>query len=242
MTLRPPVRPTRPVVPPPVAQWFLGVDVGKLQDPAALSVCLRVGAPPALYQVRYLQRWKLGTRYGDVCDRVAEVWRSPLLKGHKYLVIDATGGGGPVLEMFEERGLPPVGITITKSGSDVVRIPKTPTLTRRPGEPLCVAFFDYHVSKRDLTSMLRKTLEGGRIKVAADIAERDVLQQELLNFSRKISDSGNEMYEAYHANEHDDVALSVALPIWYAEHEVPAVHQDAPSQPLKVRLPRELRA
>jgi hypothetical protein len=52
-----------------------------------------------------------------------------------------------------------------------------------------------------------------------------VLRKELTNFKAKISLSGHDSYGAGSGTDewreapHDDLVLSVALGIWYAEHE-----------------------
>ena len=57
-----------------------------------------------LYQVRQLERMPLGTSYVDVVERVRAIVTSGPLAGRCKLVVDATGVGGPVVDMLKKAG------------------------------------------------------------------------------------------------------------------------------------------
>ena len=88
--------------------------------------------PPAespIYHLRHLKRFRLGTSYPAVVERVGEMLAGPPLWGCRQLVVDGTGVGAPVVDMFRQKGLVPIAITIT--GGDTVtgergnyRVPK----------------------------------------------------------------------------------------------------------------------
>ena len=55
------------------------------------------------------------------------------------------------------------------------------------------------------------------MKIAAGLQHAQILKQELLNFRVKVNErTGNEQYEAWRENEHDDLVLATALACWYA--------------------------
>ena len=69
----------------------------------------------SIYQVGYLQRLPLQTNYVDVVGHVGYLLRQ--LPGTE-LVIDATGVGRPVLNLFQYSGVSPCGVMITAGSAE----------------------------------------------------------------------------------------------------------------------------
>ncbi len=154
------------------------------------------------YHLRHLERPALGTKYPTIVARVKTLLATPPLTLHTPLVIDRTGVGRPVTDLFEGQGVHPYAITIT--GGDEVS-------TDGP----------YHtkVPKRELVSTLVAVFQTGRLKIAAGLAEGPVLVNELTNFKVKVNlATGNDSYEAYRESVHDDLVLAVAMAVWHGEH------------------------
>jgi hypothetical protein len=203
--------------------YFVGLDLGKSADYTALAVIQTIEHPPIErhipgtfrveqvpspdppeLHVRHLERFPLGTRYPAIVAAVASRlpalptdWRDP---SKPVLVVDKTGVGAPVVDLFEDAGLEPVPITITSGTS--------PTPDGR----------GYHVPKRDLVSTLQVILQNGRLKINQDLTAASMLTQELLSFKTKYTDVGNATFEAWREKDHDDLVLAVAMAVWYAEH------------------------
>lgn len=185
-------------------KFFLGLDLGQAQDFTALAVVerkeFRYEAKPDEYHIRHLERPKLGTPYPAIVERVQNLLKSDQLWGRTALVVDKTGVGAPVVDMFRKAGLRPVPITITGGNS--------------------VGSGDggYHVPKRDLVTNLQVLLQAGRLKVAAELPEARLLVDELLNFKVKINvKTAHDSYEAWREGTHDDLVLAAALACWYGE-------------------------
>jgi hypothetical protein len=197
---------------------FLGLDLGQSQDYTALCVLQTVPAPPievvnpytgsvthtaspvppALH-IRHLERFPLGTRYPKIVQAVGDRLRTlTTVHGRPVLIVDKTGVGAPVVDLFVEAGLEPVAITITAGG-----------------EPHSVPG-GYNVSKRDLVAAVQATLQTSRLKFAEALPDVATLTQELVNFQYKITAKANDTYEG-RAGAHDDLVLCVALALWYAE-------------------------
>jgi hypothetical protein len=121
----------------------------------------------------------------------------------RLVVIDSTGVGLGIMDMFIKENLYPVGITIT-GGSEV----------NRDGD-------NYKVPKRDLVTCLQILFQTERLKIARELKYVDTLVQELGNFRVKITTKGNDTYEAWREGQHDDLVLSVALACWYGENNQP---------------------
>src|ERR1041385_7988869 len=93
--------------------YFIGLDLGQRRDFTAVAVVERVPAHPTQHNIRHLERVALGTSYTAVVERVCHLLRMPMLGGHATVVIDGTGVGVAVLDLFQRVGIRPVAITIT---------------------------------------------------------------------------------------------------------------------------------
>ena len=164
-----------------------------------------VWTPPAespIYHLRHLERFRLGTSYSAVVERVGEMLAGPPLWGCRQLVVDGTGVGAPVVDMFRQKSLVPIAITIT--GGD--------TVTGDGG--------NYRVPKRYLVSTMQVLLQAGLLKVAEELPDATVLVQELLNFRVKIDPlTAHDSYGAWREGQHDDLVLATSVACWYAERQ-----------------------
>jgi hypothetical protein len=114
------------------------LDLGQAADFSALCVVEKTrrqdeGAPrPANhYALRHFHRWPLGSPYTQIVRDVREMVARPALDGCT-LVIDGTGVGRAVVDLFKEarlgRRLQPVVITagrqVVAAAGDVLNVPK----------------------------------------------------------------------------------------------------------------------
>ena len=206
------------------AHFFFGLDLGQAADYTALAILERI--PPAApaaplgwtpykiraveaepepqrtrYELRHLERVRLGTSYPAIVQYAARLLTTAPLQDAATLIVDYTGGGRPTFDMFVAAGLAPVGITIT-GGDAVVRDGAV-----------------YRVPKRDLISALVVLFQSDRLKIARRLPAADALVHELVNFRRSVSlKTGHDSYEAWRESDHDDLVLATAMAAWYAEH------------------------
>ena len=198
---------------------FLGVDLGQMNDFTALSVLQTQERPrhprwlvygvdseppgPAhrSYDLRYLERVALGTPYPAVVDQVQAMREHLARAGEVSVVVDATGVGAPVVDLFEREGVPVIPVSIT--GGD--------TVGERTGG-------GFTVPKRDLVTNLQALFQMQQLRIAEGLALADTFVKELANFRLKLNlVTGHDRFEALREGEHDDLVLSVALAGWYAE-------------------------
>ena len=179
-------------------RYTLGLDLGKVNDYTAVAIGQWArDNPPYTVDMRHLQRFPLGTSYPVVVDQVEDMLNRSPLRGECDLVIDATGVGRPVVDLFQKRRLDPIAVTIT-GGTDVIHEAR-----------------DWKVPKRDLVSSVQVGLQSRTLKVARDLPEAETLVNELLNFEVKITASANDVYGAWREGTHDDLVLAVALTCWW---------------------------
>jgi len=137
----------------PVDRFCIGVDLGQSSDPTAIAIVRHRVEPledqwtqtrakvrnawnivrqnvEEVFEVPHLERVTLGTPYPIIVQHVAEMLGRPAVRGAD-LVVDQTGVGAPIGDLFENAGLKPVRI-VTAAGLEPVRhdhrkwsVPKT---------------------------------------------------------------------------------------------------------------------
>ena len=219
-----------PIGPPLVSEcvvqdrFIVGVDLGQSQDFTAIIVLDRhervrttdqrysyeiqprsTTERKGLYHVPYIERLKLGVSYPDVVRYITDIIRGlPERPKPPVLVIDGTGVGRAVVDLFREARMSPVAVSIT-AGRDV-------------GEPGGNAFT---VPKRDLVGVISILLQSRRLRIAKSLRHGETLIEELLNFKVRISASGHDTYEAWREKIHDDLVLAMAVAAWFGERRLP---------------------
>lgn len=201
-----------------MGSYTVGLDLGQ-SDFTALAVVERVHTPPGdltvdVYEhlagrtgvgrpvtehhVRHLQRWPQGTPYPEVVEQVGRLMRRPPLATDGLLIIDRTGVGVAVMDMFRAAyrdgrlagATHPVGVTITGGDHGT----------------------DFNVPKADLMGAVQATLQAGTLRIAAGPLV-PVLQKELLQFRQKISVAGRTTYDTprREGEGHGGLVMALAL-------------------------------
>lgn len=209
--------------------YYIGVDLGQSSDPSCLVIIAKSSQlPKASYEVVYIKRWPLKTEYRDVVKATATRATRPELRpldcrpprdlfeefgGHTpiaprpVLVIDATGVGRAIVELFAKENLPvefwPMVIT---GGNDPTedswgdgrgtRVLRTP--------------------KQELVGTMQALLGTDRLKISNRLDHAELLKQELRDFRVRITKAAHEVYAAKEG-AHDDLVLACAMPLWVAE-------------------------
>src|SRR5215212_6903763 len=185
-----------------MSRFHVGLDLGQANDYMAVAVVEEAGDD---LHVRHLERFR-HTLYPDVADRVEALMDSPQLAGNSELVIDATGVGPAVTDIFSKRGRSFKAVKIHGGDSE----------TNEQGV--------YRVPKRNLVSALQAALQTGTLKIASSLALAGVLREELLNFRIKINlATGHDSYEHWREGDQDDLVLAAALAVWSARAPQPTI-------------------
>jgi hypothetical protein len=193
--------------------FYFGLDLGQTTDPTAGVVLESEGEGEArIYLIRHIEEFALGTPYPCIIDQVQGLLAKPPLHKHCTLVIDHTGVGRAIYDMFAEAKLSPIGITIT-AGKAWHRDSET----------------QYVVAKELLVGIVQKFLQRERLRSSVRVKHSRLLQQELRNFRVKLTKSANEQYGPdVRESQHDDVVLATAVALWYAEHPCPPAREALP--------------
>lgn len=191
--------------------YFVGLDLGQASDYTALAVVEKHAHPvtkgnrreeeiDALH-CRHLQRYELGTLYPAIVDDVASMLKLPELRGAQ-LIVDATGVGRGVADMFGAIGVKPRRVVVTA------------------GNSVNVTGGFWHVPKRDLVAAAQVPLHQKILKFA-EMPLKETLITEMTNFKIKITESANDTYGAWREGQHDDLIFAVMLACWWARRRPP---------------------
>lgn len=183
-----------------MVKFFVGLDLGQSNDYTALSILEQLkDTGENVYHIRRLERVR-GASYPSIVEKITKIMQSPALIDNASLVVDQTGVGAPVVDLFRQAKLSPVGVLI--HGGD--KVTQDGPTQRAP--------------KRDLVACLQVLLQNDRLKIASKLKLGPILQKEMLNFKVKIDPAtAHDSYSAWREDEHDDLVLSVALAAWYGE-------------------------
>jgi hypothetical protein len=188
-------------------RWASSADLGQANDPTAICVMQHrtvqhqhwrggIKQISEHFDVRHLQRLPLGLSYVDQVSEVRRLLARPPLKDGCNFVIDATGVGRAVADLFNNVGMQPTQVTITAGN-----------------EQCAVGNRRWHVPKGVLISILDARLHLGELRFAAALSEAGAMADELKDFQRKVSAAGRSTWEA-RVGKHDDLVLAVALALW----------------------------
>jgi len=134
----------------------------------------------SIFQVGHLERVPLGTPYPGIVAHVGRLLGK--FPAPTEVVIDVTGVGKPVFEMFTYSGISPLGVLITAG-----------TAETRDGV-IC------GVPKLTLVSRLQALLHQGRLKIHRELAEAETLVRELQDFRVEYTAAGHLTFNLAPAN------------------------------------------
>lgn len=186
-----------------------GLDLGQASDPSAWAIAdmtrcphpTRPGDSAWSYGIRHLKRWHLGTPYPQIVSEVRDSCNQKV-QGEP-LVIDGTGVGRAVVDLFRETDFHGRIIAVTITGGHNA----TEDEDRR----------GWHVPKKDLVAVMQSLLQTRRLHISPHLPDAEVLRRELGNFKIKITAAANETFGAWREGEHDDLVLAVAMACWWGE-------------------------
>jgi len=189
---------------------YAGLDLGQKHDHSAIAVVERMNLyrayeTPKLHSlvVRHLERVPLGTAYPKVVGRVRDVVRAGLAEGGCALAVDATGVGGPVVDMLRGAGM----------GCEVTAVSITGGEKESQGRGV------WSVPKKDLMAGLLLALERGELKISRGLGQAAALRKELVDVKVKVGGGGSVRMGADGPGEHDDLVIALALACWRARRK-----------------------
>jgi hypothetical protein len=156
-------------------------------------------ALPPLW-LRLLKRYALGTPYQAICTDVIRLLGYPTIKRREdaVLVVDGTGVGAPVVDIFRYSALPCDLYSVIITGGNTSEF--------------------NHITKVDLIGATIAVLQSGRLRVTDATEETETWAKEMSNYKFALTDAKNLTYNA-REGKHDDLVLAVALAVYKRTRE-----------------------
>lgn len=183
--------------------FLIGVDLGQSADFSTNTISQRsVVDGVSHYGVVHLQRYELGLAYPRIVEDIVKMTKTPQLAGNYLLVVDRTGVGRPVFDMFRDAKLKPIGISIS-AGQEAHQDPDDR--------------MTWTVPKVALVSCAKVLLQSERLKFAKGLPNVEDLIEEMLSFEMKFTAAQNITMEAWRTGTHDDLLLGLCVALWFGE-------------------------
>jgi len=167
--------------------------------------------------IMYLDQWS-GLPYREMVDKCVRILGHRTLSNNCDLLVDATGVGDPIVEMFHEAGISVMPIIVT-GGKGVREVYEgfgsiiAPASDRLRGLRVMK---EIHVPKADMVAAGQIMLENRRVSIAKNIKWADELKRQLMHLSPKNTPAGNVRYESDDNSVNDDIAFCYILTAWWA--------------------------
>lgn len=207
----------------PDVEFIIGQDIAKKFDYTTTVVHRIV---PELIRGSYdnrvyyfedvVFRDKAQLRYSEITDYTNELIDSLDLAGQCALLVDSTGVGEAVFDLYEAAGLDPLGIIFT--GGESVR-----TRRERPLSSMGTSRFgsisNFDVPKVDLVGSLQVYVQQGRLRMAEGLRYEHDAQEQYRNFVGRINENTKYVKYGNASDEiHDDIVVADAMCTWYTQH------------------------
>jgi len=197
--------------------YIVSASLGTGIEPTAIAVLeqqIQNGdrwlAKTAALRLRYLERMSLSATYPDIVAQISTLLNAEEIKdveacGETDVVLDVTGVGRAILELFTRDRIAPIVAIITGAG---VQEEEIDDLWRLP--------------KRELVGTLRVVYEEKRLKMAESLDLVPALLDELRRFKMRPPRIDPNDPESWREAESDDLVFAVGLACWRASRNVPA--------------------
>ena len=206
--------------------FIIGASLGTSFQPTAIAVLEqkvlknrnRIAETGALW-LRYLDRLSLDVNYPDTVAQISKLLETPEIKdgercGKTDVLLDLTGSGRAIVELFERDDIDPICVRIVGAG----------TLEERDQNG------QWRIPKVELVGGLRVLYEAGRLKMAEDLPLIPTFLDEFRNFQMRPPRIDPNDPEAWREGQSDDLIFAVALAAWRASRHVPYPQDDDPGE------------
>jgi len=185
-----------------INKYIFGLDLGQQNDYTVISALETVFIDNELnYSLPFIHKFPLKTPYPDIVNSISKFIENKLyIKNDYILVIDYTGVGHPVVDLFKKRNMKIISINITGGNKSI-----------------WASRLEANVPKRDIVSSIQVVMQNNRLKIASDLPLLADLNREFLGFKVKIAANGRDSYSAV-SGLHDDIIMSIGIALWYGEN------------------------
>ena len=206
--------------------FIIAASLGTSMQPTAIAVLEqevlknrnRVAETGAL-QLRHLERLPLDVNYPKTAARISKLLETKEIKdeekcGGAEVLLDLTGSGRAIVELFERAEIQPISVRIIGAGMSEEKA--------QSGE--------WRIPKVELIGALRVLYEAERLKTAKGLDLVPELLNEFRNFKMRPPRIDPNDPESWREGQSDDLIFAVALAAWRASRHVPYPRDDDPEE------------
>ncbi len=194
-------------------EWIISTDIAKSYDKTTIGIFQKCND----YQkdgrcVSYLLARDLKIEeqlpYMELGKYMCRLDSNAELHGNNDLVVDSTGVGEAVCDIFESMGLSPNRIIFTGGEHASVRTASKGFGGFAPRRTL-------NVPKNELIDTLKIALEQRRIRTVEGIAHEDDIVKQFAHFRQMLTRTGKITFNNDDPQVHDDIVVMYAMAAWY---------------------------
>ncbi len=197
--------------------YIVGASIGTGIQPTAVAVLEhevwkneKWKPETVALRLRHLERIPLDTGYPDTVERIDTLLRTEEIKDgecdkNSDVVLDVTGSGRAIVELFDRAEISPILVTITGAGVREEEVESK----------------DWRIPKVELVGNLQVLYQTERLKMAKGLELVSTLIDELRDFKMRPPRIDPNDPETWREGQFDDLVFAVGLAAWRASRHVP---------------------
>lgn len=207
----------------PDTEYVVAQDIAKKFDYTTTEVHRIVPemivSPSKTPRIYYFEdvvfRDKRQMKYSQLPIYTKELMQSMELEGQCALVIDGTGVGEAVYDLYDDAGLDPLKIIFGSGNSPSVQTDRAGfASTSKFGKVSGIV-----VPKADLVGALQVYVQQGRLRQVAGLPFAEESRRQFQNFVGKINEKDKYIkYGNLDDEIHDDMVVTSAMACWFTQH------------------------
>ncbi len=160
-------------------------------------------------------RDKRQMKYSQLPVYTKELMQSMELEGQCALVIDGTGVGEAVYDLYDDAGLDPLKIIFGSGNSPTIQADRNSfSVTSKFGKVSGIV-----VPKADLVGALQVYVQQGRLRQVEGLPFAEESRRQFQNFVGRINEKDKYVkYGNLDDEIHDDMVVTAAMACWYTQH------------------------
>ena len=194
-------------------EWIIATDIAKAYDRFTVGIFQKRNEyQPDGRCVSYLLWRDLKMEeqmpYMELGRYMCRLDSNTELHGNNDLVVDSTGVGEAVCDIFEDMGLQPERIIFTGGESAKVR-------TATKGFGGFAPRRTINVPKNELVDTLKLATEQRRLRISPNIAFKEDIERQFSHFIEMLTRTKKTTYNNDNPEIHDDIVVTAAMAVWY---------------------------
>lgn len=213
-----------------MSQYIVAVDIAKRRDYTAIQIYrdtpeLIKGDARANSLDKHFHHQDLvyqfkgqDMRYQDLAMHIVRLLSDKKVQNNNDLIVDGTGVGVAVVDIFRERGLNPIPIVATAGGSarpiysDIGNI-----LGNGPALKGMKTVSEWHVPKVEMVQAGQVAMEQHLVRIAPNVSHLEDFKEQLMGFKGRFNENTNyTKYDAEDDDVHDDFITCYLMAMWWA--------------------------